>query len=68
MKLQEYFLLPGPTDVPSNVLRTMARPMINHRGSEFKGIMEKMTGEVKKVFKTKGEVCLLYTSDAADEL
>ena len=62
MKLQEYFLLPGPTDVPSNVLRTMARPMINHRGSEFKGIMEKMTGEVKKVFKTKGEVFTLTSS------
>ena len=62
MKLQEYFLLPGPTDVPSNVLRTMARPMINHRGSEFQGIMEKMTGEVKKVFKTKGEVFTLTSS------
>lgn len=62
MKLQEYFLLPGPTDVPSNVLRTMARPMINHRGSEFQEIMEKMTGEVKKVFKTKGEVFTLTSS------
>ena len=62
MKLQEYFLLPGPTDVPSNVLRTMAKPMINHRGPEFADIMNKITEQIKKVFKTEGEVFTLTSS------
>ena len=62
MKLQEYFLLPGPTDVPSNVLRTMAKPMINHRGPEFAEIMNKITEQIKKVFKTEGEVFTLTSS------
>lgn len=62
MKLQEYFLLPGPTDVPSNVLRTMARPMINHRGPEFEEILHKITAQIKKVFKTEGEVFTLTCS------
>lgn len=62
MKLQEYFLLPGPTDVPSNVLRTMAKPMINHRGPEFEGMMHKITERIKKVFKTQGEVFTLTSS------
>lgn len=62
MKLQEYFLLPGPTDVPSNVLRTMARPMINHRGPEFEEILHKITEQIKKVFKTEGEVFTLTCS------
>ena len=62
MKLQEYFLLPGPTDVPSNVLRTMARPMINHRGPEFEEIIHKITAQIKKVFKTEGEVFTLTCS------
>lgn len=62
MKLQEYFLLPGPTDVPSNVLRTMAKPMINHRGPEFEGILRKVTEQIKKVFKTEGEVFTLTSS------
>lgn len=62
MKLQEYFLLPGPTDVPSNVLRTMAKPMINHRGPEFEGMMRKITERIKKVFKTEGEVFTLTSS------
>lgn len=62
MKLQEYFLLPGPTDVPSNVLRTMAKPMINHRGPEFEGMMHKITERIKKVFKTQEEVFTLTSS------
>lgn len=62
MKLQEYFLLPGPTDVPSNVLRTMAKPMINHRGPEFEEMMRKITERIKKVFKTEGEVFTLTSS------
>ena len=62
MKLQEYFLLPGPTDVPSNVLRTMSRPMINHRGPEFEGIMKKITEQIKRVFRTEGEVFTLTSS------
>ncbi|MEG0998060.1 MAG: alanine--glyoxylate aminotransferase family protein [Clostridiales bacterium] len=62
MKLQEYFLLPGPTNVPNNVLRSMAAPMINHRGPEFKEILNNVTEQVKKVFKTKAKVFSLTTS------
>ena len=62
MKLQEYFLLPGPTDVPSNVLRTMAQPMINHRGPEFEEMLRTITAQAKKVFKTEGEVFTLTCS------
>ncbi len=62
MKLQEYFLLPGPTNVPNNVLRAMAAPMINHRGPEFKTILEEVTEQTKEVFKTKGNVFTLTTS------
>ena len=62
MKLQEYFLLPGPTDVPSNVLRSMAQPMINHRGPEFEEMLRTVTAQAKKVFKTEAEVFTLTCS------
>lgn len=62
MKLQEYFLLPGPTNVPNNVLRAMSTPMINHRGSEFKEILDTVTEEIKKVFQTDGNVLTLTAS------
>lgn len=62
MKLQEYFLLPGPTNVPNNVLRSMSAPMINHRGPEFEKILEEVTEQTKKVFKTQGQVFTLTSS------
>lgn len=62
MKLQEYFLLPGPTDVPSNVLRSMSQPMINHRGPAFEEMLLSVTERVKKVYKTSGEVFTLTSS------
>lgn len=62
MKLQEYFLLPGPTNVPPNVIRAMSRQMINHRGPEFKEILSGVTDKIKKVFRTEGEIFTLTSS------
>ncbi len=62
MKTHQYFLLPGPTDVPSSVLSAMNSPMVNHRGPEFKEILSDITENVKKVFKTKNDVYILTTS------
>lgn len=55
---EQYLLLPGPTPVPTNVLRSMAKPMINHRGPEFKELIAEVTEGVKKVYKTKNEVVI----------
>lgn len=62
MKLQEYFLLPGPTNVPPNVIRAMSKQMINHRGPEFREILTGVTEKIKKVFRTEGEVFTLTSS------
>lgn len=62
MKLQEYFLLPGPTNVPNNVLRSMAAPMVNHRGPHFQETIATITEKAKRVFKTKHELFTLTTS------
>lgn len=53
---QQYLLLPGPTPVPTSVLRALSKPMINHRGPEFKELMEAVTAGVKKVYQTQNEV------------
>ena len=53
---QQYLLLPGPTPVPTSVLRALSKPMINHRGPEFKELMEEVTAGVKKVYQTENEV------------
>ncbi|MGE5422244.1 MAG: pyridoxal-phosphate-dependent aminotransferase family protein [Ignavibacteriales bacterium] len=55
---QQYLLLPGPTPVPTNVLRAMSKPMINHRGREFKELIEYVTDGVKKIYKTQNELLI----------
>jgi len=55
-------MLPGPTNVPTRVMRAMLRPMINHRGPEFKELYAKILENVKYVFQTKGDVVILTAS------
>ena len=55
-------MLPGPTNVPSRVMRAMAKPMINHRGQEFRELYRRMIDNLKYVFETKGDVFVLTAS------
>lgn len=58
---EQFLLLPGPTPIPDRVLKAMSKPMINHRGPEFKDILFEVTEGVKKLYKTKNNV-LIYPS------
>ena len=55
---QQYLLLPGPTPVPASVLRAMNKPMINHRGPEFRELMAEVTDGVKKIYQTKNDLVI----------
>jgi aspartate aminotransferase-like enzyme len=54
--------IPGPTPVPPEVLEACARPMINHRGREFAGILDRVTSRLKEFFLTENDVFILTTS------
>lgn len=54
--------IPGPIPVPEEILETMARPMINHRGPQFKEMLFRVTDRLKQVFKTSGDVFILTSS------
>jgi alanine-glyoxylate transaminase / serine-glyoxylate transaminase / serine-pyruvate transaminase len=45
--------IPGPTPLPERVVRSMNRPMIDHRGPEFASILAEITAGAKRVFKTR---------------
>lgn len=62
MNAREYFLLPGPTELPAEVQAAGAGPMINHRGPAFKEILSDVSERMKKVFKTSAEVYALTAS------
>ena len=54
--------IPGPIPVPEEILGEMARPMINHRGPEFKEMLYRVTDRLKQVFETTGDVYILTSS------
>src|SRR4030065_2678427 len=54
--------IPGPTPCPPEVLKAMARPMINHRGAEFHKILTDVTAKLKQVFQTKNDLYVLTGS------
>ena len=56
------FFLPGPTEVKPDILATMSRPMISHRGSEIETIMTRIDERLPKVFRTTQPVFTVTSS------
>ena len=56
MLKKKCLLAPGPTQVPTEALLAMARPIIHHRTAEYREIFKKVTEGLKQVFKTTGDV------------
>ena len=54
--------IPGPTPIPDEILNTMTRQMINHRGPQFAEMILRATTILKELFQTKGDVFLLTCS------
>ena len=55
-------MLPGPTNVPPRVMRAMLKPLIGHRGPEFRQLHTEVLEKTKKVFETKGDLFILTSS------
>ena len=61
-------MLPGPTNVPERVMRSMITPMINHRSDDFVELYEDCVEKTKNVFQSSGEaVCLSASGTGAVE-
>ena len=56
---EQFLLLPGPTPVPDRVVRAMSKPVINHRGPEFKQILGEVSEGVKQIYRTQQNL-LIY--------
>jgi aspartate aminotransferase-like enzyme len=56
------FFLPGPTEVRSEVLAAMARPMIPHRSKGFEAIYANVNAGLQRVFRTQRPVYMSTSS------
>lgn len=55
---RHFLQIPGPTPVPDRILRAMDRPIIDHRGPEFKELGQRIFAGLKGIFKTTGSVII----------
>lgn len=56
------FFLPGPTEVKPEILATMTRPMISHRGAEIETMMARIDERLQNVFRTSHPVFTVTSS------
>jgi len=57
--------IPGPTPLPPEVTLPMSRPMINHRGAEFRNLWREALAGLQEVFQTDNECIILAGSGTA---
>jgi aspartate aminotransferase-like enzyme len=62
MSLPGYLMTPGPTPIPPEVEAAMARPIVYHRGPEFRAVLGRVLQRLEEVCRTKSPVALLTTS------
>jgi alanine-glyoxylate transaminase/serine-glyoxylate transaminase/serine-pyruvate transaminase len=59
---RHFLQIPGPTNVPEQVLRALAKPTIDHRGPEFKALALEVFDGLKSIFKTTLPVMIFASS------
>jgi alanine-glyoxylate transaminase/serine-glyoxylate transaminase/serine-pyruvate transaminase len=59
---RHFLQIPGPTNVPDDVLRAIDHPTIDHRGPEFQRLGMKVLADVRKVFQTAQPVVIYPAS------
>jgi aspartate aminotransferase-like enzyme len=59
---KQLLFIPGPVTVSDAVLAAMAKPMVDHRGPEYKVLQDKIREQLKPIFGTAHEIHLLGCS------
>ena len=54
--------IPGPTPLPPQVLQSMSKQMINHRGSEYHAMLRSITENLKTLYQTQNDLFVLTGS------
>jgi serine---pyruvate transaminase len=60
--LKRYLLAPGPTPVPSEVLLSMAAPIIHHRAPDFLPVIDSAKKGLQWLYQTNNDVLILSST------
>src|SRR5687767_11401954 len=58
----QFFMHPGPTNIPHRVLQAMQRPAVDFTGPEFVALRDRSLERLKKVLKTKDGFAITYAA------
>ena len=58
----QFFMHPGPTNIPNRVLLAMARPTVDFTGPEFVALRDRSLQRLKAVLKTKDGFAITYAA------
>lgn len=56
-----FLQIPGPSNTPTEILRAMSQPTLDHRGPEFGQLTRSILERIRTIFVTKGHV-IIYPS------
>lgn len=62
MERRQMLHIPGPTNIPERILRSLSQPLINHRGPEFEALLSTCVAGLKKVFRTENDILIFPSS------
>jgi aspartate aminotransferase-like enzyme len=65
MAQKGYLMTPGPTPIPAEVEAAMSRPIVYHRGDEFRELLGRVLPRLQEVFRTANDVALFTASGTA---
>ena len=58
----QFFMHPGPTNIPQRVLQAMARPAVDFTGPEFVALRDRSLERLKGVLKTRQGFVIAYAA------
>ena len=54
--------LPGPVPVPKEILEEQSKPLINHRGNDYKLLLDECTKNLKNIYATNNDLFIFTCS------
>jgi alanine-glyoxylate transaminase/serine-glyoxylate transaminase/serine-pyruvate transaminase len=62
MESRQYLQIPGPTNIPDRILRSLSRPLINHRGAEFAALLDGCLSGLQRILRSRNDVLIFPSS------